>query len=102
MLLHLVDATSDDVVRDYKIIRNELKQYNPALAKKPEILALSKCDALTDDVIAEKKKALKKSAKKTTHAISSHSGLGMQDVLREMMGYVEELRQKSQNPDDLI
>ena len=102
VLLHLVDATSDDVVRDYKIIRNELKQYNPALAKKPEILALSKCDALTDDVIAEKKKALKKSAKKTTHAISSHSGLGMQDVLREMMGYVEELRQKSQNPDDLI
>jgi GTP-binding protein len=101
VLLHLVDATSDDVVRDYKIIRNELKQYNPALAKKPEILALSKCDALTDDVTADKKKALKKSAKKTIHAISSHSGLGMQDVLREMMKYVEELRSSTMNADSM-
>lgn len=92
VLLHLVDATSDDVVRDYKTIRKELKSYNPELAKKPEILAISKCDALIEDVIVEKQKALKKSAKKTVHAISSHSGLGMQAVLREMMRYVDELR----------
>ena len=102
VLLHLVDATSDDVVRDYKIIRKELKQYNPELAKKPEILAISKCDALTDDVIEEKQKALKKSAKKTVHAISSHSGLGMQDVLRQMMSYVEELRKKTISTEDLF
>lgn len=94
VLLHLVDATSDDVVRDYKTIRKELKSYNPELAKKPEILAISKCDALAEDVIAEKQKVLKKSAKKTVHAISSHSGLGMKEVLREMMRYVEDIRKQ--------
>ena len=99
VLLHLVDATSDDVVRDYKTIRKELKSYNPMLAKKPEILAISKCDALTDDVIDEKQKALKKAAKKTVHAISSHSGLGMEKVLREMMRYVEELRSSTMSDD---
>lgn len=92
VLLHLVDATQEDVGAAYKTIRKELKQYNPEMLKKPEILALSKCDALTEDVIKTQKAALKKAAKKTPHILSAHSGLGLEPVLREMMSYVEALR----------
>ncbi|HUC86835.1 MAG TPA: GTPase ObgE, partial [Candidatus Saccharimonadales bacterium] len=36
VLLHLIDAYSDDVVRDYTLIHNELKSYSPALLQKPQ------------------------------------------------------------------
>lgn len=34
VLLHLIDGTAEDVAKNYKTIRAELKQYSPALAKK--------------------------------------------------------------------
>ncbi len=46
VLLHLVDGTEEDVAGAYKSIRQELKEYGHGLAKKPEIVALNKCDAL--------------------------------------------------------
>lgn len=96
VLLHLVDGTQEDVGAAYKTIRKELKLYNPELTKKPEILALTKCDALMDELIVEQKEKLKKAAKKTPHIISAHSGLGMETVLREMMKHVEKLRKDMQ------
>ena len=49
VLLHLVDATGEDVAADYKTVRGELKAYGGDLARKKEIVALSKCDALDAD-----------------------------------------------------
>src|SRR5476651_2101836 len=54
VLLHLIDATNDDVAANYKIIRNELKSYGHGLSRKAEIIALNKCDAL--DAAAIKRK----------------------------------------------
>ena len=48
VLLHLVDATTDDIAGAYRIVRAELKAYGAGLVKKKEIVALSKCDALDD------------------------------------------------------
>lgn len=59
-IFHLVSAESDDVVRDYNIIREELKKYNPELAKKDEQLILSKSDMVTPEEAASKLKRLKK------------------------------------------
>src|ERR687897_564219 len=58
VLIHLVDGTQDDVADAYKTIRAELKSYSPVLAQKPEILCLNKCDALSEEDITEKTKAL--------------------------------------------
>jgi GTP-binding protein len=58
-LFHLVSAESDDVLRDYKVIRGELGNYNEALTKKQEYVFLSKCDMATPDDIAEKLATLK-------------------------------------------
>jgi GTP-binding protein len=52
VLLHLIDSTSDNVAKDYQIIRSELKNYSLELAHKPEVVALTKVD-LIDAEIAE-------------------------------------------------
>ncbi len=57
---HLVSCESDDVARDYKTVRNELKSYDPALVKKHEVVFLTKSDMVTPKELAEKMKALKK------------------------------------------
>ena len=60
MLFHLIDAESEDVVRDYKVIRKELETYNPELTKKTEYVFLTKTDAVTPEEVKEKIAALKK------------------------------------------
>ncbi len=59
-LFHLVSAESDDPVRDYKIIRKELKAYDPALIKKDEHVFLTKIDMVAPDEVKKKLSALKK------------------------------------------
>ncbi|HKN41676.1 MAG TPA: GTPase ObgE, partial [Sphingomicrobium sp.] len=51
VLLHLIDGTSDDAGEAYRIVRGELEAYGHGLTDKPEIVALSKSDALTKDAI---------------------------------------------------
>lgn len=57
---HLISAESDDVVRDYRTIREELTQYDPTLADKHELVFLSKSDMVTAEELADKVKQLKK------------------------------------------
>ena len=73
VLVHLVDGTDENVAQNYKTVRAELKAYGGGLARKPEIIALNKCDAL--DVAEIKKKAaiLKKISKKPVYEISAVS-----------------------------
>jgi GTP-binding protein len=81
VLLHLVDATSEDVAGDYRTVRRELKAYGGGLATKKEIVALSKCDALDDATLAEKAEVLKKAARKKPLLLSAVSGLGVKEAL---------------------
>jgi GTP-binding protein len=84
VLLHLVDATEEDIGEAYKTVRRELKAYGEGLEKKKEIVALSKCDALDADTLAEKAEALKKAARKTPLVLSAVSGQGVKDALYAM------------------
>ena len=60
VLLHLVDGTYEDAGTAYKTVRTELEAYGHELADKPEIVALSKADAMTPERIAEQVRSLKK------------------------------------------
>jgi len=51
VLLHLIDATSDDVIRDYNTIQQELQAYGRGLAERPQILALNKTDAVDRETV---------------------------------------------------
>lgn len=81
VLLHLVDATEEDVAAAYKIVRGELKAFSPELAKKKEIVALSKCDALDADTLAEKAAQLKAACRKKPMILSAVAGIGMKEAL---------------------
>ena len=95
VLLHLVDITNEDIVANYEIIRNELKKYSPKLAKKDEIIALTKCDSLekekADEIIEMLSKKIKKGTK--IFLISSVANINVTNVLRELKTKV----QKSKN-----
>lgn len=81
VLLHLVDATQDDVVLAYKTVRHELSEYGGGLADKPEILALSKIDALDDEAIQLQTDALKDATGQTPLILSAVSGRAVDDAL---------------------
>ncbi len=81
ILIHLIDGTQDNTLKAYRAIRHELKNYGCNLDKKPEIVAINKCDALTPEHIQKIKKDLK-SLKKEIFIISSISGIGLKEVLR--------------------
>ena len=81
VLLHLVDATGEDIAAAYRTVRRELKAYGHRLDKKQEIVALSKCDALSTEQIAERVGILKKAARKTPLVLSAVSGLGVKEAL---------------------
>jgi GTP-binding protein len=92
VLIHLIDATQDDVVEAYRTIRAELAAYDADLAQKPEILALNKVDALDEETRSEKANALKKAAKVAPRLISGVSGEGVTALLREAARMVNERR----------
>jgi GTPase len=81
VLLHLVDATEPDVAAVYKTVRRELKAYGGGIETKKEIVALSKCDAVTPEELAEKFEALKKACRKKPMVLSAIAGIGMKDAL---------------------
>ena len=89
VLLHLIDGTSEDVVADYKVIIGELNEYGAGLNEKPRITVLNKSDALTEDDIAEKLKALKKAKAKNVFVMSGVSRNGVIEVLRQMRKVIE-------------
>jgi GTP-binding protein len=56
----MVPADSDDIKKEYKILLNELKQYNPELLHKERLLAITKSDMLDEELIKAMKKELPK------------------------------------------
>lgn len=64
LLLHCVAINSESVAKDYRTIKNELAKYNPELARKSEIVLLTKTDLANKEEIKEKIKVLKKLNKK--------------------------------------
>ena len=91
-LLHLIDITQEDIASAYKTIRAELKAYGQGLAKKPEIIALNKSDALTPEEAEEKRAALAKKIRKKVYLVSGVSRQGVETVLGELWKHIEKAR----------
>jgi GTP-binding protein len=102
VLLHLVDATAEDVAGAYRAIRRELKAYGAGLEKKKEIVALSKADALDEATLAERAEALRKAARKKPLVLSAVSGQGVEEALyalaREIGGANAKEREEAGEP----
>jgi GTP-binding protein len=93
-LLHLVDATGEHAGRDYKIVRRELAAYGAGLDEKPEIVALSKCEAADPEHLKKQKERLKRAmtsagpageGRRAPLLLSSVTGAGVTEALRGLV-----------------
>ena len=100
--LHLIDATSEDVVKSYKTIRKELELYNKKLADKPEVVALNKCDALDEKEVAKLQKKLEKACGKKVYTISAVARQGVWDCLQDLSGYISRKRKAKTEDEEII
>lgn len=95
-ILHLVDGTADDPGQSYSTIRQELINYGADLEDKPEIVVMTKCDAMSEEAISEASAAIEKACGQTPLMISSVSQQGLKPVLSAVYSHVEKRRGKEQ------
>jgi GTP-binding protein len=88
VLLHLIDATAEDVAESYRVIRGELAAYGGGLDEKPEVVGLNKCDSVLDEEIADKIAALEAVTDSPVLALSGVSGYNLKTVLRTLAAHV--------------
>jgi len=89
LLLHLVDASTDNPVDAWHIVRRELDSYGAGLTDKPELIALTKTDLLDEKARAKVAKALAKASGATVFAVSAPLGEGVEfllDAVLERLG----------------
>ena len=91
-LVHLIDGASDDVARDYDVVRGELEAYGHGLSQKDEVVCLNKIDILQPDEEQRKRDALKKVGVKEVHSISGVAGMNVQSLLQRLMQLLGESR----------
>src|SRR5262245_22945979 len=96
VLLHLVDGTSENAGAAYRTVRAELEAYGQGLIEKPEIVAMSKADAMTPEAIKLQSAKLKKVSHKTPLILSSASGQGVTEVLRALFKVIDAERESPQ------
>ncbi len=85
VLLHLVDGSSDTIVKDYQTIRHELSAYGCDLEKKTEIIGLNKCDVLPQEEVMDKMMQLSDVTGQTVMPLSGKTGKGRDAILKTLL-----------------
>lgn len=88
VLLHLVDATGDDPVKAWRIVRAELAAYGADLTDKVEVIGLNKVDALEPAEVKKLITKLKRATKAEVLPMSGASGEGLPAVLDRLAAAV--------------
>ena len=84
VLLHLVDVYNNDAGEAYRIIRNELDKYSD-LKDRPEIVALTKCEGVDNEIIEMQSQAIREvNPNAYIYSISAVSKKGVDDLLRAL------------------
>lgn len=101
VILHLIDAYTDDVAKAYKTIRHELSAYSEELATRPEVIALTKIEGLDEELVTMQKDALREVAGDTPiFAVSSPAHTGLSEVLRELRKEVVTIREAEKEAEE--
>ncbi len=85
VLLHLVDATGDNPVENYRIVRGELDAYGAGLTDKPEVIALNKIDAVDAAEVKKVAARLRRASKAEVMLLSGAAGTGLEAVLDRLV-----------------
>lgn len=90
ILLHLIDGLAEDPLKNYQTVRSEIKEYGQKVANKEEIVALTKCDLLTQEEIFEKTSMLAEGCGKKIYPISSSTNKGVRSILENLLNHILE------------
>ena len=85
VLLHLVDASGDDPVGAYRVVRKELENYGADLTEKAEVIGLNKIDAVDPAELKKIATKLKRASKAEIFLLSGASGEGIPAVLDRLI-----------------
>lgn len=88
-LLFLIPADADNIKKQYDVLLDELRRYNPEMLDKDRLIAISKCDMLDDELQAEMKQELDRDFKETPYiffsAVAQKGLMELKDRLWEML-----------------
>lgn len=88
-LLFLIPADADDIKKEYDILLDELRRYNPEMLDKDRLIAISKCDMLDDELKAELKQELDEEFKDVDYlfisAVAQQGLTELKDKLWQML-----------------
>jgi GTP-binding protein len=86
VLLFLIPADSDDHKKEFDVLQNELRQYNPELLDKKFIIAISKSDLLDDELVTAIKKEMPAGIPLIFLSSIAHKGLTeLKDLLWQVL-----------------
>lgn len=88
VLIHVIDASHEDILQDYDIIRAELSSYSPLLGQKEEIICLNKIDTINDEELADKIEKLKQHTKKEIFPISNFTQNGIKTLMKKALSII--------------
>ena len=87
-LLHLIDVSEENLVRNYKQIRNELKKYSNELVKKDELIVFNKVDLIDNDSLNKKIKEFERKVKRKVLSISTLDKKLISVIKSKLLKYV--------------
>ena len=87
-LLHLIDVSEDNLVKNYRQIRNELKKYSNELVKKDELIVFNKVDLIDNDILNKKVKEFEKKVKRKVLSISTLDKKLISVIKSKLLKYV--------------
>lgn len=100
VLLHLVDVYNNDAGEAYRIIRNELDKYSD-LKNRPEIVALTKCEGVDNEIIEMQSQAIREvNPNAYIYSISAVSKKGVDDLLRALWQDIKIAKEKKQEQEN--
>ena len=97
VLLFMVPADADDITAQYRILCHELEQFNPQLADKPRLLAVTKADMLDDELMDEIEKTLPADVRHIF--ISAVTGYHLQELKDMLWGEITDESNRLATPD---
>lgn len=92
VLLHLIDVTQENFIEAYHTVRSEISAYDEALAAKPEIIALNKCDAIDAETALLRQEELQAATGKPVRIISAAAHQNTEPLLRELWQGIKDYR----------
>jgi GTP-binding protein len=92
VLLHLVDGTSEDPAEAWRTVRRELEAYGHGLGEKPELVVLTKADALDEATADEGARALREAGAGEVFVASAAARRGLEPILFRVMAIIAEAK----------